>query len=58
MEQALFDSLCDRMRLGAGGALETMLGHVVGKDLTSDQLEALLAIPGFQYLTNPPATRH
>jgi len=51
MEQAAFDSLCDRIRLGADGALEAMLGHLVGNDLTSEQFGALLAIPGFQYLT-------
>jgi hypothetical protein len=51
MEQELFDSLCDRIRLGADGALEAMLGYVVGKDLTPEQFDAMLAIPGFQYLT-------
>ena len=51
MEQASFDALCGRMRLGADDALQAMLGHVVGKDLTSEQFAALLAIPGFQYLT-------
>ena len=50
MDQALFDSLCDRVRLGADAALEAMLGDVVGCGLPSDQFEALLAIPGFQYL--------
>jgi hypothetical protein len=52
MEQAPFDSLCDRIRLGTEGALEAMLGYVVGNDITSEQFEALLAIPGFQYLTH------
>jgi hypothetical protein len=46
MEQASFDALCGRIRLGADGALEAMLGHVVGNDLTSEQFAALLAIPG------------
>jgi hypothetical protein len=51
MEQASFDALCDRIRLGADGAPQAMLGHLVGNDLTSEQFAALLAIPGFQYLT-------
>jgi hypothetical protein len=51
MEQASFDALCGRIRLGADGALQAMLGHIVGNDLTSEQFAALLAIPGFQYLT-------
>jgi hypothetical protein len=50
MEQASFDALCGRIRLGADGALQAMLGRVVGNDLTSEQFAALLAIPGFQYL--------
>jgi hypothetical protein len=48
MEEATFDSLCDRIRLCADGALEAMLGYVVGSDLTSAQFEALRAIPGSQ----------
>jgi hypothetical protein len=52
MEEATFDSLCDRIRLCADGALEAMLGYVVGSDLTSAHFEALRAIPGFQYLTH------
>ena len=51
MEEATFYSLCDRNRLGTDGALEAMLGHVVGSHLTWEQFDALLAIPGFQYLT-------
>lgn len=51
MDQAIFESLCDRVRLGADGSLEAMLGHVVGNELTPDQFETLLAIRGVQYLT-------
>jgi hypothetical protein len=55
MEQASFDALCGRIRLGADGALQAMLGHIVGNDLTSEQFAALLAIPGFQYLAESTA---
>ena len=51
IEQALFDAVCDRIRRGADGALKAMLGHVIDNDLTSEQFNALLAIPGLQYLT-------
>lgn len=51
VEQPLFDSLCDRIRLGTDpGVLKTMLGHIVGDDLTRAQFDTLLAIPGFQYI--------
>ncbi len=51
MEQASFDAPRGGRRLGADGALHAMLGHIVGNDLTSEQFAALLAIPGFQCLT-------
>jgi hypothetical protein len=51
MDHAIFDALRDRIRLGADGSLEAVLGHVLGNDLTPEQFETLLAIPGIQYLT-------
>jgi hypothetical protein len=43
----LFGSLCGSIRLGADGALEAMLGHFVGNDLTPELFESPLDVAGF-----------